>query len=107
MNTPTPPRDSGFAILDQAHELLREAVKDLTDADYDRSTPCEQWSVGQVITHATLDQLHFAAAVTGAEKPEADPFQPHPANPASAVDEAHRALQHTAEAFSTLAPISK
>ncbi len=95
-------RSSGFPILDQAHDVLRDAVRGLAVDAFTQSTPCSEWNVGQVINHALLDQLIFAATVTRTEKPEGDAFQPSAIDASLAERELAAALTRTADAFRSL-----
>ncbi|GLX11504.1 TIGR03086 family metal-binding protein [Microbispora sp. NBRC 16548] len=63
-------------LLTQAHDALRDAVAGVGDEAWDSATPCEKWSVTQVLQHATGDQIAFAAAITGGAWPSEDPFSP-------------------------------
>jgi uncharacterized protein (TIGR03086 family) len=65
-----------WTVLEEAHEALRTAVGGVPDGAWELPTPCAQWNVAQVLQHAALDQLAFAASLTGAEKGGDDPFAP-------------------------------
>ncbi|MDL4820802.1 TIGR03086 family metal-binding protein [Actinomadura opuntiae] len=67
---------SGWNLLDTAHEALRSTVRGISAADLDRPTPCSEWTVAQVLQHATGDQLAYAAAITGGPGPDFNPFAP-------------------------------
>lgn len=64
------------ALLDGAHRALREAVIGVAPGAWDLPTPCEKWSVTQVLQHAAGDQIGYAAAITGGPWPSEDPFAP-------------------------------
>ncbi|MBP2705374.1 TIGR03086 family protein [Microbispora sp. RL4-1S] len=64
------------ALLDGAHEGLRRVVAGIGVDGWDLPTPCEKWSVTQVLQHAAGDQAAFTAAVTGGAWPSEDPFSP-------------------------------
>jgi uncharacterized protein (TIGR03086 family) len=84
---------TGWDVLDGAHGLLRSAVLAVTPQDLDRRTPCDDWSVIQVIQHAAGDQVAWAAAVGGGPTPTENPFTPSgklPDAPPVVVDEALR-----------------
>lgn len=104
MNTTPVTPTSGFPVLDEAHAILREVVRNLTEADFTLPTPCEDWGVGQVVNHALLDQLHFAATVAGTDKPEGDPFHPDGIDGDWAVAVLDAALATTVAAFATVLP---
>ncbi|MEV5745823.1 TIGR03086 family metal-binding protein [Microbispora rosea] len=63
-------------LLTQAHDALRDAVAGVGGEAWDAATPCEKWSVTQVLQHATGDQTAFTAAITGGPWPSEDPFSP-------------------------------
>jgi uncharacterized protein (TIGR03086 family) len=63
-------------LLDASHQALRTVTAGLTEADKDKATPCEKWTVTQVLQHATGDQIGYAAAITGGPWPSEDPFAP-------------------------------
>jgi uncharacterized protein (TIGR03086 family) len=63
-------------LLDASHQALRTVTAGLTDADGDKPTPCEKWTVIQVLQHATGDQIGYAAAIGGGPWPSEDPFAP-------------------------------
>ncbi|HEY1487480.1 MAG TPA: TIGR03086 family metal-binding protein [Micromonosporaceae bacterium] len=63
-------------LLDSSHQALRTVAAGLTDRDADVATPCEKWTVTQVLQHATGDQIGYAAAITGGPWPTEDPFAP-------------------------------
>jgi uncharacterized protein (TIGR03086 family) len=63
-------------LLDTSHQALRTVTAGISDADRDASTPCEKWTVTQVLQHATGDQIGYAAAITGGPWPSEDPFAP-------------------------------
>jgi uncharacterized protein (TIGR03086 family) len=90
-------------VLDQAHQALRSAVQGVAADAWQRATPCELWSVTQVLQHAAGDQLGYASFITGAPGPSDDPFAP-----SGQLDEAprvvvERALCASANAFSGIA----
>ncbi|GIH67374.1 TIGR03086 family metal-binding protein [Microbispora siamensis] len=64
-------------LLTQAHDALRDAVAGVGGSQaWDAATPCEKWSVTQVLQHAAGDQIAYAAAITGGPWPSEDPFSP-------------------------------
>ena len=74
-------------VLNQAHQALRGAVQGVADDDWQRPTPCDQWTVTQVLQHAAGDQLAYAAAITGEPGPTFNPFAP-----SGTIDEAPLAM---------------
>ncbi|MET8091198.1 TIGR03086 family metal-binding protein [Micromonospora sp. NPDC005220] len=63
-------------VLDEAHKALRTTAEGIPADVWDLPTPCEQWTVTQVLQHATGDQTAFAAAIVGGDGPHEDPFAP-------------------------------
>ncbi|MET0693854.1 MAG: TIGR03086 family metal-binding protein, partial [Propionibacteriaceae bacterium] len=65
-----------LAPLEAAWNQLTEVADAVSPDFYDHPTPCADWSVAQVLEHATLDQLIWAAVVTGQPGPDGDAFAP-------------------------------
>jgi uncharacterized protein (TIGR03086 family) len=65
-----------LTVLTQAHDSLLAAVRGVPSGGWSPSTPCERWSVAQVLQHAAGDQLGFAGILTGGPMPADDPFNP-------------------------------
>ncbi|MEN3540233.1 TIGR03086 family metal-binding protein [Microbispora sp. ZYX-F-249] len=63
-------------LLAESHDALRGAITGVTPGGWDAPTPCEKWSVTQVLQHAAGDQIAYAAAITGGPWPSEDPFSP-------------------------------
>jgi uncharacterized protein (TIGR03086 family) len=63
-------------LLAESHDALRGAVAGVAPGGWDAPTPCEKWSVTQVLQHAAGDQIAYAAAITGGPWPSEDPFAP-------------------------------
>ena len=93
---------TGWDVLDSAHRALRSAALGMAPDDAERPTPCEQWTVTQVLQHAAGDQLAWAAAITGGPGPTDNPFTPSgqlAGTPLAVVDEA---LRTAAAAWATV-----
>lgn len=67
---------TSWTILDTAHTALRSAVAGVRDDDWSRPTPCDAWSVAQVLQHAAGDQQAYAAVLGEGGFPSYDPFAP-------------------------------
>ena len=67
---------TGWDVLDQARALLQAAVAGAPADDWQRPTPCTEWSVAQVLQHAALDQEAWAAAISGTQPSGENPFTP-------------------------------
>jgi uncharacterized protein (TIGR03086 family) len=93
-----------WSVLDQAHEALRAAVRGVPAGDWDRPSPCEAWTVTQVLQHAAGDQLGFAGFITGGPGPSEDPFAPSGRLADSPEQVTESALQASAAAWATVAP---
>jgi uncharacterized protein (TIGR03086 family) len=67
---------TGWDVLDSAHRALRSTVAGVGPQDWERPTPCDEWTVTQVLQHAAGDQLAWAAAISGGPGPAENPFTP-------------------------------
>jgi uncharacterized protein (TIGR03086 family) len=94
---------SGWEVLDSAHQALRTAVMGVAKEDWERSSPCEQWNVTQVLQHAAGDQLGFASFITGEPGPSENPFAPSGHLDEAPIEVAERALRASAGAWATVA----
>jgi len=56
---------TSWKLLDDAHDALRRTVQAVGPEDWDRPSPCELWTVAQVLQHAAGDQLGYASTITG------------------------------------------
>lgn len=65
-------------LIDTALAALRNTATGLEPDDLARPTPCAEWTVGQVLEHAALDQYAWTGAVTlgRVTTDEGDPFAP-------------------------------
>jgi uncharacterized protein (TIGR03086 family) len=63
-------------VIIESLDLLRTSAAAIGDADRDLPTPCSEWSVLQVLQHATGDQLAWAAAIGVGTGPSENPFTP-------------------------------
>ncbi|MEV4122836.1 TIGR03086 family metal-binding protein [Micromonospora sp. NPDC049645] len=63
-------------VLDEAHTALRTTAEAIPSDGWDLPTPCDRWTVTQVLQHATGDQIAFTAAIVGGAGPQEDPFAP-------------------------------
>ena len=91
-------------LLIDSHQALRAVVDGIGAADRDRPTPCDKWTVTQVLQHAAGDQIGYAAAITGGPWPAEDPFAPSgrlDRDPREFVEDALRA---SADAWATVDP---
>jgi uncharacterized protein (TIGR03086 family) len=68
--------ESTWNVIIDSLDLLRNAAAGITDANGDGPTPCSEWTVTQVLQHATGDQLAWAAAIGVGTGPSEDPFAP-------------------------------
>lgn len=92
-----------WTILDSAHTALRSAVAGVGDDDWSRSTPCEAWSVAQVLQHAAGDQQAYAAVLGEGGFPAYDPFSPSGALDGDAIALLESPLASASLAFSRVA----
>jgi uncharacterized protein (TIGR03086 family) len=102
--------DEEFAMIDwttllsDSHDALRTVVAGVPADAWDRPTPCEKWTVTQVLQHAAGDQLGYAAALTGEPGPAYDPFDPSGRPEADPAALAGDAVDRAAAAFAGVAP---
>ena len=90
-------------VLTEAHARLREVVANVPADGWDRPTPCEKWTVAQVVQHAAGDQVAYAAALGAGPWPTDDPFAPSgtiAGDPRSLVQES---TARVGEAYAALA----
>ncbi|WP_144121182.1 TIGR03086 family metal-binding protein [Catellatospora sichuanensis] len=93
---------NSISLLGAAHTALRTAVAGIPADGWDLPTPCEHWTVTQVLQHATGDQVGYAAAITGGPWPSEDPFQPSGRIDGDAAALLEQALALSAAAFATV-----
>ncbi|MDG4811348.1 TIGR03086 family metal-binding protein [Micromonospora sp. WMMD1120] len=90
-------------VLEEAHHALRTAVEGVPSDGWDQPTPCERWTVTQVLQHATGDQLAFAAAIVGGPAPTEDPFAPSGRIEGDKLADLRTALDASAQAWAGVA----
>lgn len=95
---------TAFPHLDAALTALSTVGTDLTEEELAAATPCEEWTVTQVLLHASGDQVGYAATLDGGAFPADDPFTPaeHSSVPVSEVVEA--AVARSSQAFAQVDP---
>ncbi|MDA1359498.1 TIGR03086 family metal-binding protein [Glycomyces luteolus] len=94
---------TAWPLLAEAHEALLNAVKGVGDDQWQLPTPCDQWTVTQVLQHAAGDQLAYAAALTGGEGPADNPFAPSGTLLVNPVAHLTAATEAAAEAWASVA----
>ncbi|MFD9321431.1 maleylpyruvate isomerase N-terminal domain-containing protein [Streptomyces sp. NPDC060053] len=52
----------GIEVLTRAHAYLREVVAAVGDEQWGAATPCDAWTVRQVLNHARVDQQGYGLA---------------------------------------------
>ncbi len=65
-----------FAVLSAGISALHRVAAQVGDDQLDHPTPCQDWTVAQVVAHAAGDQHAWASAVGGAAPPSYNPFDP-------------------------------
>jgi uncharacterized protein (TIGR03086 family) len=90
-------------LLEDAHRSLREAVAGVGSEAWVLPTPCENWSVTQVLQHAAGDQLAYASAITGGPGPTENPFAPSGELNDDPLTVVHGALAASADAWTKVA----
>lgn len=98
------PAETEWPVLVAAHEALRTAVLGVDPEAWDRPTPCDRWTVTQVLQHAVGDQLAYAAAITGQPGPTEDPFAPSGHLDRPAIGLLEHALLAASAAWATIDP---
>ena len=89
-------------VLEQAHDALRTVVRGVPEQGWQLPTPCDQWTVAQVLQHAAGDQLGYASAITGEPGPSYDPFAPSGTLDEDASTVADRTTQAAATAWASV-----
>jgi uncharacterized protein (TIGR03086 family) len=67
---------TGWDVLDTALRALADVTRAIGRHHWNLPTPCEEWTVAQVIQHAVGDQLAWAAVVSSGPPPAENPFMP-------------------------------
>ena len=91
-----------WTILNGAHEALRTAVRGVAAEDWDRPTPCSEWTVTQVLQHAAGDQIGFAAFITGGTGAVREPVRAFRQAGRLSPVVAEEAMKASAEAWATV-----
>ena len=89
-----------WTVIDDAHAALRTAVSNVGSDAWGAPTPCEGWTVTQVLQHAAGDQLGFASMITGEAGPSDDPFAPSGVLDGTPVELLEPALEAASRAWS-------
>jgi uncharacterized protein (TIGR03086 family) len=89
-------------LFADAHTALRSVVAGVGSDQWQRPTPCEKWTVTQVLQHAAGDQIGYAAAITGGPWPAEDPFDPSGTLDRDAAVFLEDALRASAAAYATI-----
>lgn len=93
-----------FDVLDRAHAALRTVASAVSVSDLTLATPCEQWTVAQVLQHAAGDQRAYAYFLTGADGPSGDPFAPDGALDGTPLELVGPALDASGLAYADVDP---
>ncbi|OQR63919.1 TIGR03086 family protein [Streptomyces maremycinicus] len=88
-------------VLAGAHAYLREVVAAVGDEQWGAATPCDGWTVRQVLNHARIDQQGYGLALTGG-RPDSDPFHPADALDGDPAAELAKVLDAVAGAYAGL-----
>lgn len=92
----------GIELLTLSHDRLRAVVAGVPGNAWSAPTPCDEWTVAQVLNHARLDQQAYGAAVTGTGWPESDAFHPDDALEAEAAASLDKVLAQVADVYAGL-----
>jgi len=93
---------TGWDVLDAARALLRAAAAGVPADDWQRPTPCTEWTVAQVLQHAALDQGAWAAVISGTQPSGENPFTPSGELGAEPLTYTEAALEASAPAWATV-----
>jgi uncharacterized protein (TIGR03086 family) len=93
----------GPELLGAAQEVLRTAVAGVPRAGWGLSSPCEKWTVTQVLQHAAGDQMAYASVLTGGPASAENPFEPSGKIDSDPVAYLDRALESSAAAWESVA----
>ncbi len=91
-------------VLPAALEALRTTVAGVPGDAWDRTTPCANWDVTQVLQHAAGDQLAWAGTVGTGPMPDFNPFEPSGTLDGTPAELADRALSAATAAWSAVDP---
>ncbi|MET9913679.1 TIGR03086 family metal-binding protein [Streptomyces sp. NPDC006476] len=91
----------GFEVLTRAHAYLGEVVAGVPVSAWGAATPCDEWTVRQVLNHARIDQQGYGLAITG-DRPDLDPFHPADALDGDPAGKLDKALRQVADAYAGL-----
>lgn len=92
-----------WIVLEEAHDALRTVVAGVASDGWDAPSPCEGWTVTQVLQHAAGDQLGFASIITGEPGPTENPFDPSGVLDVAPLELLEPTLQAAAAAWSGIA----
>ena len=98
---------TSWTIINRAHEALRVALAAVGESDWQRPTPCTEWTVTQVLQHAAGDQLGFASAITGEPGPTENPFAPSGHIDGSPAELAESSMTAAARAWARIDPAAE
>ena len=98
---------TSWTIVDNAHAALRLALAAVGEDDWQRPTPCTDWTVTQVLQHAAGDQLGFASAITGEPGPTENPFAPSGHIDGSPTELAETSMAAAARAWAQIDPTAE
>ncbi|MEV6063594.1 TIGR03086 family metal-binding protein [Nocardia asteroides] len=90
-------------VVATSYAALADVVAGVRADQWDLPTPCEQWSVTQVVQHAAGDQLAYAAALGVGPGPAENPFAPSGTIAGEPSALVRAAVEQTAAAWSTVA----
>src|SRR3954453_17376935 len=93
-----------WITLDRALDALDSVVAGVPDDAWGRPTPCQEWTVRQVVEHAAGDQHAWAAAVGAAAGPSYNPFAPSGSESGTAAELVAAAAAAARDAWSAVQP---
>lgn len=96
-----------FDVLTTALDALRGVADGTTTDQLGQPTPCSEWTVGQVLTHAAGDQLAWAATVGSADMPTYNPFDPPQEAEGGTAEAVRAAVDVAAQTWSGVDPAAE
>lgn len=96
-----------FPVLTTSLQQLRRATAGVPAGRLDDPTPCQEWTVAQVLLHAAGDQYAWASFVSSSPPPSYDPFAPPRHLDGTAEDLIGAAIEAATKAWDNVDPATE
>jgi uncharacterized protein (TIGR03086 family) len=96
-----------FPVLTTSLDLLRNAAINVPAEQLDNPTPCSDWTVAQVLLHASGDQHAWASTVSSSPPPAYNPFAPAEQLDGTVGDLVESAIEAATAAWASIAPAAE